>query len=123
MGVLARIGGVVRNRAKAGFPLVRRAAEALLARGSVTPPVTRTVNGQTVLVEPERVVPKGVLRSRSVVSALIAVAFGLSDVFGWNLGLTEGQAQQVYSVVAPVFASLAAWFRIVAHMPTRGPTM
>lgn len=114
----------IRNRAKAGFPLLRRGAEAILARGGVTPAVTQPgPGGTTILVSPEVVQPKGILRSRSVGFSAIAFLYAIGHAVGWNLWLSEEQAQQLFNVLEPALVALAGWFRVVAHMPTRGPTM
>jgi hypothetical protein len=103
--------------------LARRVGGALLARGEVIPAVTRIVQGRTEVVSPEVVIPKGILRSKSVVSALISGAFGVANLFGWDFGFTEAEANTAYTVISTTFAGLAGVFRVTATMPTRGPSL
>lgn len=118
MGVLARIGGVVRNRAKAGFPLVRQAAEALLAKGNYTPAVTATnAAGQTVVLSPEVVNPKGVLRSTTVLAG-IAGALSSGSIIYENL--RAGQAPEEAVIAAFLFSLGTIWRHVRSWLPTKG---
>ena len=101
--------------------IARRVGGALFAPGRFIPAVTRVEAGREVVVSPEIVEPKGILRSKAVWSALIALLFSIANAKGWNLWLTEEQANEAFSWLAALFGGGAAVARITATMPTRGP--
>ena len=103
--------------------IARRVGGALLARGRFVPAVTRVQNGQTIVVQPEIVEPKGILRSKTVWSAALSLLFAIGNANGWNLWFSEEQAQQILGWLSGGFAAGAIGSRIVATMPTRGPSM
>ena len=115
MGILSFL------RPKPGLPLLRKIAGALLSAGQNVPAVTRPgPAGTTVLVTPEVIEPKGILRSRTVWASLLSAVFALAGVFKWNLGISEADATTTLNTLAAVFAGAAGWFRVKATMPTRG---
>lgn len=105
----------------AGF--ARRIGGALFARGRFVPAVTRIVQGRTEIVSPEVVVPKGILRSKTVWSGLLAAFFAFANAQGWHLWFTAEQASQVLDWLTVVFGGAAVAARVTATMPTRGPSM
>ncbi len=108
-------------------PLLRRVLQrvggALFSPGRFIPAVTEIRAGQTVVVQPEVVEPKGILRSKTVWSALIALLFSVANAKGWDLWLTQDQANEAYSWIAALFGFGAAASRVTATMPTRGPSI
>lgn len=103
--------------------LGRQAIGALFARGRFVPAVTRIQNGVVVVVSPEIVEPKGILRSKTVWSAAIALLFSVANAKGWDLWLTHEQANEAFSWLAALFGGGAVASRITATMPTRGPAI
>lgn len=103
--------------------IARRVGGFLLAQGRYVPAVTRVRNGVEEIVSPEIVEPKGVLRSKTVWSAAIALLFSIANAKGWNLWLTEEQANEAYSWLSALFGGGAVAARITATMPTRGPSV
>jgi len=108
-------------------PLLRRVLTriggALFSPGRFIPEVTRVEAGRTVVVSPEVVEPIGILRSKTVWSAAIALLFSVANAKGWNLWLSEEQANEAYSWLAALFGGGAVAGRITATMPTRGPSI
>jgi hypothetical protein len=69
--------------------IARRVGGALFSPGRFIPAVTRVEAGREVIVSPEIVEPIGILRSKTVWSALLALLFSVANAKGWNLWLTE----------------------------------
>lgn len=103
--------------------LARRAAGALFSSGRLIPQITRQEGDRTIVVQPEVVEPKGILRSKSVWSAILTLFFGVANAQGWNLFFSEEQAQQILGWLTAGSATAAGLFRVTATMPTRGPSM
>jgi hypothetical protein len=103
--------------------IARRIGGALFSPGRFVPAITRIRNGVEEIVSPEIVEPKGVLRSKTVWSALIALMFSVANAKGWDLWLTHEQANEAFSWLAALFGGGAVASRITATMPTRGPSV
>jgi len=103
--------------------LAVRLGGALFARGRFVPAVTRVEAGREVVVSPEIVEPIGILRSKSVLSGLLAAFFAYANVQGWDMWLTPEQADAALGWLTTVFGISAAGFRMTATMPTRGPSL
>lgn len=103
--------------------LAVRLGGALFARGRYVPEVTRVEAGRTVVVQPEVVEPIGILRSKTVWAAGLALLFSVANAQGWNLWLTEDQANEAFSWLSAMFGGGAVVARVTATMPTRGPSM
>lgn len=106
-------------------PIVRwagRMVGALIARGEFIPAVTRIEAGKVVEVSPEKVVPKGVLRSKTVWAGIIAGVFAFANSQGWALGLSAEDAQTIFGYISAGGGVGAIVSRILAWMPTRGPS-
>lgn len=109
-----------------GLPFLRKLAGALFAEGQYIParPASITANGTVISPpQPEYVEPKGILRSKTVWSAIVSAVLAMANIFGWDLGFTAEQADEIYNAGSALFALLAGVFRVGAWMPTRGPTM
>lgn len=105
------------------FKWGRRIVGALLAKGEYRPAVTKeTTAGNEVIVEPEVVKPKGILRSKTVIAGLIAVFFAIANSQGWNLFFSEADANEVIAYITAGGGIAAVVSRILAWMPTRGPS-
>lgn len=99
-----------------GLPLIRRVGEALLARGQFIPadPVAGT---------PEVVEPKGILRSKAVGFGLLGAIVSAIQIYQIIQAPTiDAEALQLAGG-AFIGSCGAIWGRIVAWMPTRGPTV
>lgn len=95
----------------------------LLARGRYEPAVTETLpDGTQRVIRAEIVEPKGVLWSKTVLFGIVAVFFAYANGRGWNLWFTETQAREVISDITAGAGVGAIVSRIIAWMPTRGPT-
>lgn len=95
----------------------------LLARGRYEPAVTETLpDGTQRIIKAEVVEPKGVLWSKSVLFGIVAVFFAIANGRGWNLWFTEDQAREIISDLTAGAGVGAIISRILAWMPTRGPT-
>lgn len=109
---------------------LRRAARAiknvggfLLARGRYEPAVTeRLPDGTERVIRAEIVEPKGILWSKAVLFGLVAVFFAFANGRGWNLWFTEDQARELIGYITAGAGVGAVVSRILAWMPTRGPT-
>jgi len=104
-----RIIRAIANGARNGFPVLRGIGDALFAPGTPAHPATET--------EPaEPATPKGILRSRTVWAVLFAMACYAARQFGvgeeWvNVAVQIGE-------IAGLGA--AAYYRVIATVPTRG---
>lgn len=87
---------------------VRSAWEFLADRGHVEPPTPEEPEG--------RVVPKGVLRSRTIVSALI----GLSAWVLLQAGVSGDTIEPILNAIEALGFGGAGVFRVLATMPVRG---
>lgn len=95
----------------------------LLARGRYEPAVTETLpDGTQRVVRAEIVEPKGVLWSKTVLFCLVTIFFAVANANGWNLWFTEEQAREVIGMISAGAGAGAIVSRIIAWMPTRGPT-
>jgi len=95
----------------------------LFARGRYEPAVTETLpDGTQRIIKAEVVEPKGVLWSKSVLFGIVAVFFAIANGRGWNLWFTEDQAREIISDLTAGAGVGAIISRILAWMPTRGPT-
>lgn len=95
----------------------------LLARGRYGPAVTETLpDGTQRVVRAEIVEPKGVLWSKTVLFCLVTIFFAVANANGWNLWFTEEQAREVIGMISAGAGAGAIVSRIIAWMPTRGPT-
>ena len=104
-----------------GFPLLRRVAGALLARGRYIPAVTTAnIDGKTVILTPELVEPKGILRSTTVWAGLgTAATSGTALVALIKAGIPD---DAVFQATAGAFVGslLVIWRHVRSWMPTRG---
>lgn len=117
MGIIGRAFTFARER-----QLGKRVYDALLAPGRYEPAVTRTgAAGQTIVEREEIVEPKGVLRSRSILSTLVALIFVILDAANVDLGLGSEEATALIITLGELLGlGGAAWFRMIANMPTAG---
>ena len=79
-------------------------------------------DGTQRIIKAEVVEPKGVLWSKSVLFGIVAVFFAIANGRGWNLWFTEDQAREIISDLTAGAGVGAIISRILAWMPTRGPT-
>lgn len=103
--------------------IAARLGGALFARGRYVPAVTRVQNGVEEIVSAQILEPIGILRSKTVWSALLALLFSVANAKGWNLWLTEDQANEAFSWLSALFGGGAVVARVTATMPTRGPSI
>src|SRR3990167_3229544 len=99
------IMGSVLRRVRERQPL-RRFLGFLLAEGEVIPPTT---------TDPEIVVPKGILRSRTILASMVAVVMFLLDRFGVDLPFTPEELETTVFTVGEVLGMIGAtYFRMSA---------
>ena len=105
MGIIS----IVMNRAKAGFPLIRRAGAALLSPGGTTPGPTPD--------DPPVEVPKGWLRSKTIVATIAGFAYTL----GITLGLWDIPQEDFLAIAIPLLTAAGAIYgRLAAKSPVSG---
>lgn len=109
------------DRLKARFPVLSRIAGALLAPGGdmVLPPTQPGEQPITVSV------PKGILRSKTVIITIIGILYWIARLFGWELNIdeqdaTDAAAKAIDGIATIITLGSAALARIKATNITRG---